>query len=78
MNLVVNQLLELEVKEEKEIETGTTSEETTMVLWDCITTLGLEEEESTEEIQLLAVNITKISQGPIRDEALLPKIKKFQ
>ena len=48
MNLVVNQLLdvqliELEVKEEKEIETETTSEENTMFLWDCITTLGLEE-----------------------------------
>jgi len=57
MNLVVNQLLdvqliELEVKEEKEIETETTSEETNMVLWDCMTTLGLEEEETTEEIQL--------------------------
>ena len=83
MNLVVNQLLdvqliELEVKEEKEIETGTTSEETTMVLWDCITTLGLEEEESTEEIQLSAINITTRSQGPIIYEALLPKIKRFQ
>ena len=48
MNLVMNerldvQLTEHEVKEEKEIETETTSEETTMVLWDCITTLGLEE-----------------------------------
>ena len=55
MNLVVNQLLDVqltkpEVKEEKEIETEATSEETTMVLWDCMTTLGLEEEESTKEI----------------------------
>ena len=46
MNLVVNQILDVqliepEVKEEKEIETKTTSEEATMVLWDCITTLGL-------------------------------------
>ena len=53
MNLFVNQLLDVqltksEVKEEKEIETKTTSEETTMVLWDCMTTLGLEEEEPTE------------------------------
>ena len=63
MNLVVNhlldvQLIEPEDKEEKEIETKETSEETTMVLWDCMTTLGLEEEEPTEEIQLSAVNIT--------------------
>ena len=55
MNLVVNQLLdvqliELEVKEEKEIETETTLEETTMVLWDCMTMLGLEKEEPTEEL----------------------------
>ena len=49
-----------------------------MVLWDCITTLGLEEEEPTEEIQLSAVNITTRSQGPITNESLLPKIKKFQ
>ena len=49
-----------------------------MVLWDCITTLGLEEEEPTEEIQLLAVNITTRIQGPITDESLLPNIKNFQ
>ena len=83
MNLVVNQLLDVqliepEVKEEKEIETKSTLEETTMVLWDCMTTLGLEEEETTDEIQLSAVNITMRSQGPIIDESLLPKIKKFQ
>ena len=53
MNLVVNQILDVqltepEVKEEKEIETETTSEETTMVLWDCMTMLGLEEEEPNE------------------------------
>ena len=49
-----------------------------MVLWDCMTTSGLEEEETNEEIQLSAVNITTKSQGPIKDESLLPKIKKFQ
>ena len=49
-----------------------------MVLWDCMTTLGLEEEEPTEEIQLSAVNITTRSQGPITDHNLFPKIKKFQ
>ena len=70
MNLVVNQLLDVQLierkdKEEKEIETEATSKETNMVLWDCMTTLGSEEEEPTKEIQLLAVNITTRSQGPI-------------
>ena len=54
MNLVVNKLLEVQLiepksKEEKEVETGRTSEETTMVWWDYMTTLGLEEEETTDE-----------------------------
>ena len=49
MNLVVNQLLYVQLtepksKEEKEVETETTSEESTMLLWDCMTTLGLDEE----------------------------------
>ena len=83
MNLVVNQLLDVqliepEVKGEKETEKETNLEETTLVLWDCITTLGLEEEEPTEEIQLLVVNVTTRSQGPITDDNLFPKIKKLQ
>ena len=49
-----------------------------MVLWDSMTTLGLEEEEPTEEIQLSVVNITTWIQWPITDESLFPKIKKFQ
>ena len=50
-----------------------------MVLWDCAPTLGLEEEEPMEEIQLSAVNITTRSKGPIMDESLLlPKIRKIQ
>ena len=54
MNLVMNKLLEvqlteLESKEEKEFETKKTSEETTMVLWEWMTTLGLDEEETTDE-----------------------------
>ena len=49
MNLVVNQLLDVQLtepesKEEKEVEIETNLEETTMVFWDCMTTLGLEEE----------------------------------
>ena len=83
MNIVVNHLLDVQLtepedKEEKEIETKETSEETTMVLWDCMTMLGLEEEEPTKEIQLSVVNITTRSQGLITNVNLLPKIKKFQ
>ena len=50
-----------------------------MVLWDCVPTLGLNEEEPTEEIQLSSVNVTTRSKGPVMDERLvLPKIKKMQ
>ena len=46
MNLIVNKLLDVQLtkpkfKEEKEIETETTLEETTMGLWDCMTTLSI-------------------------------------
>ena len=54
-------------------------EETAMVLWDCAPMLGLENEEPTKEIQLLVVNVTTRSKGPlIEDNTLLPKIKKIQ
>ena len=49
-----------------------------MVLWDCLTTTVLEEEEIIDEKQILGVNITTRSQIPITDEILLPNIKKFQ
>ena len=50
-----------------------------MVLWDFAPTLGLSEEEPTEEIQLSLVNVTTRSKGPVMDEILtLPKIKKIQ
>ena len=56
-----------------------TREETTMVLWDCMPTLGLNEEEYTEEIQMSLVNVTTRSKGPVMDEiSVLPKIKKMQ
>ena len=62
VTLVMNQILdaqitEPEVKEEKKNEPEV-AHETTMVLWGCAPTLGLEEEEPTEEIQLSAVNVT--------------------
>ena len=84
MTLVMNQLLyakliELEVEEEKTNEPEETHEETTMVLWDCVPTLELNEEEPTEEIQLSSVNVTTRSKGPVMDESsVLPKIKNMQ
>ena len=83
MTLVMNQILDAqitdpEVGEEKTNELEETHE-TTMVLWDCAPTLGLDEEESTEEIQLSAVNVKTKSKGPIMDESLLlPNIMKIQ
>ena len=50
-----------------------------MVLWDCVPTLELNEEEPTEEIQLSSVKVTTRSKGPVMDESsVLPKIKKMQ
>ena len=50
-----------------------------MVLWDCAPTLGLDEEDPTEEIQLSSVNVTTRRKGPVMDEILiLPKISKIQ
>ena len=83
MTLVMNQILdaqitEPEVKEEKTNESEV-AHETTMVLWDCAPTLGLEEEEPMEEIQISIVNVITRSKGPIMDESLLlPKIRKIQ
>ena len=84
MTLVMNQLLDSKLtnpvdEEDKRHESEETHEETTMVLWDCAPMLGLEEEEPNEEIQLLYVNVTTKSKGPIiEDNTLLPKIKIIQ
>ena len=84
MTLVMNQLLdakltELEVEEEKANESEETHEETTMVLWDCVPTLGLNGEDPTEDIQLSSVNVITRSKGLVMDErSILPKIKKMQ
>ena len=83
MTLVMNQILDAQIIEpEVKYEEGTKPEEThetTMVLWDFAPTLGLDEEEPTEEIQLSAVNVTIRSKGPIMNESLLlPKIQKIQ
>ena len=48
-----------------------------MVLWDWVPTLGADEEESTEEVQISSINVTTRSKGPVVDESLvLPKIQK--
>ena len=84
MTLVMNQLLEYKltrptVEEEKAHESEEAPKETTMVLWDCMTTLGLDEGEPTEEVLLSAVNVTIRSKGPVMDESiLLPKIRNIQ
>ena len=50
-----------------------------MVLWDWVPTLGLNEEERTEEIQVSSVNVTIRSKGPVVDQSLvLPKPKKIK
>ena len=83
MTLVMNQILDAqitkpEVEEEKTNEPEETHE-TIMVLWDCAPTLGLDEEEPTEDIQLSSVNVTTKRKGPVMDEILiLPKIRKIQ
>ena len=80
MNLWLDsKLIETVVEEEKVHGLQEAPEETTMVLWDFATMLGLDNEEPTEEIQLSAVNVTTRSKGPlIEDNTLLPKIKKIQ
>ena len=84
MTLVMNQLLDSKliepaVEEEKTHGPEEAPKENTMVLWDCMTTLGLDEGEPTEEVLLSAVNVTIRSKGPVMDESiLLPKIRRIQ
>ena len=49
-----------------------------MVSWDCAPTLGLDEEDSDEEIQLSSVNVSTRIKGPVMDDRLiLPKIRRI-
>ena len=74
-----SKLTETAVEEEKAHGPEEAPKETTMVLWDCVPMLGLENEEPTEKIQIPAINVTTRSKGPlIEDNTLLPKIKKIQ
>ena len=84
MTLVMNQLLdsqliETEVEEDQTNEPEETNEETTTVLWDWAPTLGMNEEEPIEEIQVSSVNVMTRSKQPVVDEILvLPKINKMK
>ena len=83
MTLVMNQLLDFKltepvVEEEKANEPKEAPEGTTMVMWDCMSTLGLDEEQTPKEVQFSAVNVTTRSKGPLtKENILLPKIKKI-
>ena len=84
MNLVMNQLLDSKLtehalEEEKVHGPEKIPEETTIVLWDCMTSLGLNDEELTKKIPLSVVNVTTRRNGLIIDEStLLPKIRRIQ
>ena len=45
-------------------------EDTTMVLWDWEPTLGLNEDEKNEEVQVSLVNVTNRSKGLVVDQSL--------
>ena len=84
MTLVMNQMLDAqlskpEAEEKQTEEPEETTNETTMVLWDWVPTLGADEEESTEEVQISSINVTTRSKGPIVDRSIvLPKIHKVK
>ena len=73
----MNQLLEVQridpedLEEDQRHEQEEPIEETTMVLWDWAPTLGLNEEERAEEIQVSSVNITTRRKGLVVDQSLV-------
>ena len=76
--LLDSQLTEPEVEEDQTNELEETNEETMMVLCDWAPTLGLDEEEPIDKIQVLTVNVTTKSKGPVMHERLiLTKINKI-
>ena len=79
MNQILDaKITEPEVKEEKTNEPEE-PHETTMVLQGCAPRLGLEEEDTTKEVQLSVVNVTTRRKRPLREEILLlPKIRNIQ
>ena len=76
MNLVMHQfldaqLVESEVEEYQTNEPKEMNDETTMVLWDWVPALGMNEEEPTKEIQVSFFYVTTRSKVPIMDESLV-------
>ena len=84
MTLVMNHLLDAQLKdlEEEEYQTNEpeeTNEETIMVLWDWAPTLGLNEDEQNEEVQVSSVNVTNRSKWLVEDQSLVfPKTNKIK
>ena len=81
MTFVMNQLLDahladLEEEEDQTNQPKETNEETTMVLWDWAPTLGLNEDEHSEEDQVSSVHVTTRSKGSVVDKSLVLPIKK--
>ena len=71
MALVMNQILYAQI-ENPEVEEEKTNEpeerhETKMVLWDCVPTPELNEEDPTKEIQLSSINVTTKSKRLVMD-----------
>ena len=84
MSFMMNRLLnarleESDIEEDQTNEQEETNEETKMVLWDWVPTLGMNEEEPNKDIQVSPVNVTTRSKGPVVDESLvLPKIQNIK
>ena len=80
----MNQLLESKLTEtvdekEKGHEPTKTQEEDFLVLWDCVSMFNVEDEDLTEEEEILETNVTTMSQSSLKeDNMILPKIKKLQ
>ena len=83
MTLVMNRLLDSKLTEtvdekEKGYELTETQEEDTLVLWDCVSMFNIEDEDITEEEEILETNVTTRSQSSLKeDNMILPKIKKL-
>ena len=77
--LLAAQLVDPEEEKDQTNNPVETIEETTMVLWDWAPTLGLDEDEQSEEVQISLVNVTPRSKGLVGDQNLvLPKERKIK
>ena len=84
MTLVMNQLLDSKLtgtdnEEEKNNRSIEKQEEDTLVLWDCVSLFGTEEEGSLKQEETSETNVTTRSQCLLNKyNSILPKIKRFQ